>query len=72
MRVRVWNAGGSKSVLATIRCEIPAHTSYVPGSLRLDGRSLPDPEISEGQFEVGIPLLEPGQEVLITYEVKVQ
>lgn len=72
VRVRAWNAGGNKAVLLTIRCEIPAHTSYVPGSLQLDEKPLPDPEIKDGQFDVSIPLLEPRQEVLITYQVRVQ
>ncbi|MCS6831594.1 MAG: peptidoglycan DD-metalloendopeptidase family protein [bacterium] len=70
--VRVVNAGGRDAVNSTVNCEIPAMTSYVPGSLIVDGKSQPDPYIVEGRFQVPLALLEPGKEVWIRYQVKVQ
>ncbi|GIV19881.1 MAG: hypothetical protein KatS3mg023_1632 [Armatimonadota bacterium] len=69
VNVQALNTGDTDAVDVKIICPLPSMSSYVPGSLRVNGVSYPDPVAAGGKFEVLVPLLPKGQQVLIQYRV---
>jgi uncharacterized repeat protein (TIGR01451 family) len=57
--ITVRNVGTSDAVDATLRDPIPEHTTYVPGSTRLNGAAVPDGPGGTPPFAAGMPLSTP-------------
>jgi uncharacterized repeat protein (TIGR01451 family) len=70
--IKTRNGSGRKLTQLTIRDTLPAGFSYLPGSTRLTGHPIPDPDGGRGPamvFPVGD--LDDGADVTFTYRVKI-
>lgn len=70
--VQATNRGDTNAIDATLICPIPQGTTYVEGSLTVDGQSYPEPRVVGNEIRVAIPSLAPGAQALVQFRVVVR